>query len=52
MNEAYKNGVFAFEKVPTKEMLADAFTKSLPRDDFCKYRDWMGVKTLSDSEDA
>ena len=44
LNEQYKRGIFAYEKVETKKMLADTMTKSLPRDDFCRYRDWMGVK--------
>mmetsp|Transcript_64699 Transcript_64699/g.111136 ORF Transcript_64699/g.111136 Transcript_64699/m.111136 type:complete len:188 (+) Transcript_64699:812-1375(+) len=43
LNEQFKNGTFAFEKVETKKQLADAFTKALPRDDFTRYRDWMGV---------
>ena len=50
LNEAYKSGIFAYEKVPTKEMLADAFTKSLPREDFSKYRGWMGVNPPPTSE--
>ena len=44
MNDQYKRGTFAYEKVETKKMLADTMTKSLPRDDFCRYRDWMGVQ--------
>ena len=44
LNQSFQTGVFAYEKVPTKEMLADAFTKSLPRDDFCRYRSWMGMR--------
>jgi hypothetical protein len=44
LNDQYKRGTFAYEKVETKRMLADTMTKSLPRDDFCKYRDWMGVR--------
>jgi hypothetical protein len=27
----------------SKIQLADAFTKALPREDFSRYRDWMGV---------
>ena len=48
LNEAHQNGVFAYEKVPTKLMLADTFTKALPREDFCRYRDWMGVGSAPD----
>ena len=44
MNDQYKRGTFAYEKVETKKMLADTMTKSLPRDDFCRYRDWMGMQ--------
>ena len=43
LNDTFTKGVFAFEKVGTKFQLADVFTKALPRDDFCRYRDWMGV---------
>ena len=41
--DQYSKGIFAYEKVGTKEQLADAFTKALPRDEFCRYREWMGV---------
>ena len=34
---------FRYAKVGTKEQLADAFTKALPRDDFNRFRSWMGV---------
>ena len=44
LNEQYARGVFAYEKVPTKEQLADVFTKALAREDFCRFRDWMGVR--------
>ena len=44
LNEQHQRGVFSFEKVGTKEQLGDQFTKALPRDDFCRYRDWMGVR--------
>jgi hypothetical protein len=43
LNEQFKNGTFSFEKVGTKLQLADAFTKALPREDFNRYREWMGV---------
>ena len=43
LNEKYKEGVFAYKKVSTKFEIADAFTKALPRDDFCRFRHWMGV---------
>lgn len=48
LNEQFKNGTFAFEKVATKMQLADAFTKALPRDDFNRYRAWMGVSKPPD----
>jgi len=44
LNEQHQRGVFSYEKVGTKEQLGDQFTKALPRDDFCRYRDWMGVR--------
>ena len=44
LNEQFKNGRFAFEKVGTKSQLVDAFTKTLPREDFNRYREWMGIK--------
>ena len=50
LNEQFKKGTFAYEKVTTKEQLADAFTKALPRDVFNRYRDWMGVKKLKSTE--
>ena len=43
LNEKYKEGVLAYKKVSTKFEIADAFTKALPRDDFCRFRQWMGV---------
>ena len=44
LNEQFQNGTFAYHKVGTKLQLGDVWTKSLPRDDFCKFRDWMGVR--------
>jgi hypothetical protein len=44
LNEQFKNGTFSFEKVGTKMQLADAFTKALPREDFNRYREWMGIE--------
>ena len=41
--EHYDRGTFVYEKVTTKQQLADIFTKALPRDDFERYRNWMGV---------
>ena len=43
LNQQFSERTFAYEKVTTKDQLADAFTKSLPRDEFNKFRDWMGV---------
>ena len=37
LNDQYKRGTFAYEKVETRRMLVDTMTKSLPRDGFCKY---------------
>ena len=44
LNEKFRSGVFVYQKVKSKEQCADAFTKSLPRDDFCRLWDWMGVR--------
>ena len=44
LNDQYKRGTFAYEEVDTNIMLADTTKKSLPRFDFCRYRDWMGVR--------
>ena len=46
LNEEYELGTFEYEKVGTKDQLSDAFTKALPRDDFQKFRQWMGVQPL------
>ena len=43
LNEQFKHGAFCYEKVPTKEQLDGVFTKALPRDDFIRCRNWMGV---------
>jgi hypothetical protein len=44
LNEQHQRGVLSYEKVGTKGQLGGHFTKALPRDDFCRYRDWMGVR--------
>jgi hypothetical protein len=36
-------GIFKMKKVITTEQLADVFTKNLTKDNFYKYRKWMGV---------
>ena len=46
LSESYKRGFFRDAKVGTKEQLADAFTKALPRDDFIRFREWMGIARL------
>lgn len=46
--EHYDRGTFVYEKVTTKQQLADIFTKALPRDDFERYRNWMGVLSPHD----
>ena len=46
LTDSYKRGIFRYAKVGTKEQLADAFTKALPRDDFNRFRSWMGVKVF------
>jgi len=43
LNEKYKEGIFAYQKVASKLEIADALTKALPRQDFCRFREWMGV---------
>jgi hypothetical protein len=51
LKDLHKRGVFCYEKVGTRDQVADAFTKALPRDDFVRFREWMGVK-VSSSDDA
>jgi hypothetical protein len=46
LSDSYKRGFFRYAKVGTKEQLADAFTKALPRDDFIRFREWMGVRVF------
>jgi hypothetical protein len=43
LNEQYERGTFSYEKVGTKDQVADALTKALPREDFQRFRSWMGV---------
>jgi hypothetical protein len=43
LTDQYKRGIFEYKKCSTKDQLADAFTKALPRDLFNKFREWMGV---------
>ena len=47
LSDQHKRGVFRYEKVGTKSQLADSMTKALPRDDFVRFRDWMGVRPPS-----
>jgi hypothetical protein len=44
LNEQVELGTFAYVKVGTKDQVADTFTKALPREDFQRYRRWMGVQ--------
>jgi len=44
LNEKFSDGTFASEKAGTAEQLSDALTKSMPREGFCQYREWMSVK--------
>ena len=43
LREQKERGEFEYEKVTTKEQLADAFTKALPRFEFERCRKWMGM---------
>ena len=43
LNEKFSNGTFTYRKVGTKEQCADMFTKSLPRVEFYRFREWIGV---------
>jgi hypothetical protein len=47
LKDLHKRSVFRYEKVGTRDQVADMLTKPLPRDDFVKFRDWMGVKESS-----
>ena len=44
LNEQFKRGVFEYMKIGTKEQLGDVWTKGLPREEFCRFRGWMGVR--------
>ena len=44
LKDLHKRGLFYYEKVGTKDQVADTFTKALPRDDFVRFREMMGVK--------
>ena len=46
LSDSFKRGIFSYSKVGTKDQLADAFTKPLPRDDFIKFRELMGVEVF------
>ena len=48
LKDLHKRGVFRYEKVGTRDQVADTLTKALPREDFVKFRDWMGVKLFTD----
>jgi len=48
LKDLHKRGVFRYEKVGTRDQVADTFTKALPREDFVRFRDWMGVKLFTD----
>ena len=44
LREHIQNGTIEFEKIDTKEQLADGFTKALPREPFERFRDKMLAK--------
>ena len=44
VREQIENGSIKFDFVPTKRMLADLFTKALPRDTFQAFREEFGIK--------
>ena len=46
LSDSFKRGNFSYSKVGTKDQLADAFTKPLPRDDFIEFRELMGVEVF------
>jgi hypothetical protein len=47
LREQTEAGTFIMRNVATVNQLADIFTKPLPDETFCKFRDWMGVFPLS-----
>ena len=51
LSDSFERGIFRYSKVGTKDQLADAFIKPLPRDDVIKFKQWMGVKVF-ESEQA
>ena len=44
LNERFNDETFAFGMAGTAEQLSGALTKSLPREGFSRYREWVGVK--------
>ena len=46
--EKYEEGVFQYAKVPSKDNLADHFTKALPLISFQRFRTWMGVTSSNE----
>jgi hypothetical protein len=43
LREQKERGEFEYQKVGTKDQLADVFTKALPWVDFERFRSWMGM---------
>ena len=52
LNEQFKRGIFEYRKVGTKDQLGDVWTKGLPREDYSRFREWMGVRPVDMVDDV
>jgi hypothetical protein len=52
LNEQFKRGIFEYRKVGTKDQLGDVWTKGLPREDYGRFREWMGVRPVDMVDDV
>ena len=52
LNEQFKRGIFEYRKVGMKDQLGDVWTKGLPREDYDRFREWMGVRPADMVDDV
>lgn len=46
IREKFTNGFFNLQFVPSKDQIADIFTKPLPKESFCRFRSMVGVTDM------